>query len=190
MRTHTGEKLFKGDVCKHSSNQKSHLAKHMRTHTGEKPFKWDVCKHSFNQKGHLAKHMRTHTGEKLFKCDVCKRSFNQKSKLAIHLRTHTDENPFNCDMKTKFLSEECSCHVHEKSHSTVAYDYQALSVSTVTMNTDIVSWIPTSTPKVDLSLGKTDAPFQPKLARYPLTNGQRFSKKPYSTEWVKYSILK
>ncbi|KAK2702328.1 hypothetical protein QYM36_019060, partial [Artemia franciscana] len=69
-------------------------------------------------------------------------------------------------------------------------DYLALSVSTVTMNTDIVSWIPTSTPKVDLSLGKTDAPFQPKLARYPLTNGQRFSKKPYSTEWVKYSILK
>ncbi|KAK2727684.1 hypothetical protein QYM36_008240 [Artemia franciscana] len=69
-------------------------------------------------------------------------------------------------------------------------DYPALTVSTVTMNTDTVSWLPTSTPKVDLSLDKTDAPFQPKLPRYRLTNGQRFSEKPYSTEWIKYSILK
>ncbi|KAK2706106.1 hypothetical protein QYM36_016207 [Artemia franciscana] len=117
MRTHTGEKPFKCDVCKHSFNVKSNFAMHMRTHTGEKPFKCDACKRSFTQKGHLAEHMRIHTGEKPFKCDVCKRSFNHKSTLTIHMRTHTGEKPFKCDICKHNFNQKGNLAIHMRIHT-------------------------------------------------------------------------
>ena len=59
MKTHTGEKPFKCDMCPYSAADKSTLMHHMRTHTGEKPFKCDVCPYSTSQKGHLMRHVKT-----------------------------------------------------------------------------------------------------------------------------------
>ena len=50
MRIHTGEKLFKCDVCEYASSREIHLVKHMWIHTGKKPYKCDVCEQTCGNK--------------------------------------------------------------------------------------------------------------------------------------------
>jgi len=51
-----------------------HLQKQIRTHTGDKAYKCDVCGKVFSQNSNLQNHIRihVHTGDKPYKkCDVC-----------------------------------------------------------------------------------------------------------------------
>ena len=87
VRSHTGEKPYKCDLCEARFPANGSLKAHMRTHTGEKPYKCDTCGGQFTQIGCLKIHTRTHTGEKPYKCDTCGRQFTQIGSLKIHART-------------------------------------------------------------------------------------------------------
>jgi Zinc finger, C2H2 type. len=74
--THTGEKLYKCEICFKI------LLLHVRSYqtflhyTGEKPFKCDICWKSFSERSHLTTHSYTHSGEKRTDYDIFSKSFS------------------------------------------------------------------------------------------------------------------
>jgi KRAB domain-containing zinc finger protein len=42
MRIHTGDQLYKCDICGKGFSDGRNLQSHIRTHTGDKPYKRDI----------------------------------------------------------------------------------------------------------------------------------------------------
>ncbi|XP_037571845.1 zinc finger protein 454-like [Dermacentor silvarum] len=116
-RVHTGERLFKCDVCLQSFSRKNTLNRHLFLHTGKRPFVCHVCSQCFSLKTYLNDHLRTHTGEKPFQCPLCLQKFSQKPKLQEHLRTHTGEKPFQCPSCPRSFSLKGAMKRHLRTHT-------------------------------------------------------------------------
>jgi hypothetical protein len=67
----------------------SSLQDHIRTHTGDKTYKCDICGKGFNKNSSFQNDIRSHTCDKLHKSDIYSRVFSKNSLLQTHIRTHT-----------------------------------------------------------------------------------------------------
>ena len=145
LRTHTGEKTLKCDICEKLFKEKSQLSEHqrgvhgidvrhrcthcgkgfysksrfdshMRCHLGIRPYPCGICNKAFGSKSGLDCHTRVHTGYCPYECQICKKKFKERTTYKLHLRIHSGEKPHECDICKKRFTNPSNYKKHLKVH--------------------------------------------------------------------------
>ncbi|XP_018392772.1 PREDICTED: zinc finger protein 14-like [Cyphomyrmex costatus] len=112
---YAGGVLRKCGTCNKEFKNKTHLRNHERTHTGEKPYVCEFCKHKCRTKSNLRQHVvAMHNSDERFKsnkdlyiggiaykCGTCNKEFMYKTQFRRHERTHAGEKPYQCEFCEK-----------------------------------------------------------------------------------------
>ena len=77
--------------CNKKLKQKSYRS-HVRTHTGVKQFKCDLCDDRFTRKNDVMRHKRLiHEKPRDFQCEQCQKYFVSQENLVLHVEKHKTE---------------------------------------------------------------------------------------------------
>ncbi|XP_077298239.1 uncharacterized protein LOC143919681 [Arctopsyche grandis] len=87
--------------------RKTNLTRHMKSHSGEKPFKCDICLKSFMIKFKLSLHMSVHSVVKPHKCEICLKAFFGRSNLTRHMKIHAREKQVKCNVCWTKVNHNC-----------------------------------------------------------------------------------
>ncbi|CAG9772963.1 unnamed protein product [Ceutorhynchus assimilis] len=117
MRTHTGERPLKCDICSRTFALPSSFHKHKRIHK-EKSYACNVCGKKFNQQSNVNNHIATvHSGKKPHNCATCGRNFATNTNLEVHKRIHTGVKPFVCTFCDKGFISSSQLKKHMMVHT-------------------------------------------------------------------------
>ena len=88
-KVHLNKFIHNCSKCDYKTDVTQTFEIHLRTHTGEKPNKCDLCDKSYNDPSSLISHRKlAHTKQGIKYCETCGKGFLGQSKLDRHLITH------------------------------------------------------------------------------------------------------
>lgn len=89
----------------------------LQVHTGNQIFKCEVCGHAFDVYRHLTEHMIVHRQDKPFTCKICNKSYSRATVLSQHMKSHP--NGGNYDMMQKTVTITSTTSTNEVPQTTV-----------------------------------------------------------------------